>query len=68
MSRELLKSTKYRMDEIAGEGEAGWNLAWGPEVIHRILLPEVKPGDRVLDLCSGAGRASIPLAMSPLSL
>lgn len=65
MSREIIKSTKRRLDDIAGNADEveGWNLDWGQEVIFKHLLPMVKPGDRVLDLCSGHGRVSLPLAM-----
>jgi SAM-dependent methyltransferase len=65
MPREIIKSTKRRFDDIAGNVDdvEGWNLDWGQEVIYKHLLPQVKPGDRVLDLCSGYGRVSLPLAM-----
>lgn len=63
MAGEFLKSTSKRIDSFAGDGSDGWNTNWGQEVIHKYLLPQVKPGDRVLDLCSGYGRASIPLVL-----
>lgn len=62
--KRLERAGNVRIDEIGGSGRNGWNGMWGPEVIHQHCTPRIKRGDQVLDLCSGYGRASIPLAMN----
>ncbi len=51
------------VDEVIGGGDQRWNANWGSEMIHQHLLPQVRPGDRVLDLCSGCGPASFALGL-----
>jgi 16S rRNA G966 N2-methylase RsmD len=60
MSEKIVLSANQEIGSlVSGNGE-GWDFNLGQEVIHRYLLPQVNQGDRVLDLGSGWGRASIP--------
>jgi len=60
-----IQIASFAGDGVLGDGGDGgqWNLCWGSQLIHRFLLPGLKPESRVLDLCSGWGRASLCFAL-----
>ena len=63
VQKKLVVAKGKEMDVLAGQGGDGvWQELWGQEVIHREILPRVKPGDKVLDLGGHVGRVSLPLA------
>ena len=60
MPEKIVPITNHEIEYLVSGNNEGWSFRLGQEVIHRYLLPQVNPGDRVLDLCSGWGRVSIP--------
>lgn len=54
----------FESDDALGAGGERWQLEWGSEPIFKYILPHTKPKDRILDLCSGLGRASFCFGLS----
>jgi hypothetical protein len=54
---------KYKMDEEAGGGGFGWIEDWGTEITYKLMVPEIRRDDLVLDWGCGSGRCSVPAAM-----
>ena len=61
--RRLISGKGKNMDGIAGQGSYDWDEKEGQEIILKHVVSRVGPNDKVVDLGSGYGRASIPLAM-----
>jgi len=59
----LINAKGKSIDGISASGEYGWDEINGQEIITRLVVPRVNPVDRVADVGSGWGRASMPLAV-----
>ena len=62
LKEQIINGQGRDIDFIAGNGGCHWEERWGLEQIHRYVAPLVREGDQVLDLGSGFGRSSLPLA------
>lgn len=60
---KLVSGVGKNLDWIGGGGDRGWREEWGQEIIEREIVPCIHPGDKVVDLAGGEGRASMSMAM-----
>jgi len=61
--RRLINAKGKSFDQISASNEFGWDVINGQEIITRLVVPRVNPNDRVADVGSGCGRASMPMAV-----